>query len=192
MDVSVSSALRSCVDWIRRPPEMSHVRRNVSPTWLTWMPNGVFTLIVWRYYWPALFSRSWRYIDLWVWRREEARRRHSVTCLQNTLYTVFHQTHVGDSVNFQRIFPKKIRCQVLQENCSNVFIKTPPHPKWVATLPNARYITRYSSYIYKLWWGFNDQSKSGLLLSLTVKTYLKSANIWHSYGQKDGLCRALS
>jgi len=125
MSVFRSHCVRASTEYVVR---RRHVRRNVSPTWLTWMPNGVFTLIVWRYYWPPLFSRSWRYIDSGLWRREEARRRHSVTCLQNTLYTVFHQTHVGDSVNFQRIFQNKFRCQVLQENCSNVFIKDPSAP----------------------------------------------------------------
>jgi len=93
---------------------------------------------------------------------------------------------------FNEFSPKKFAVRFSRKIAPTYLSKTPPHPKWVATLPNARYITRYSSYIYKLWWGFNDQSKSGLLLSLTVKTYLKSANIWHSYGQKDGLCRALS
>jgi len=39
---------------------------------------------------------------------------------------------------------------------------------------------------------FNNQIKQGLLLSLPVKTNLKSVNIWHSYGQKGGLCLALS
>jgi len=34
--------------------------------------------------------------------------------------------------------------------------------------------------------------KKGLLLSLPVKTSLKSVNIWHSYRQKGGLCCALS
>ena len=41
-----------------------------------------------------------------------------------------------------------------------------------------------------MWWDF--QIKQGLLLSLPVKTNLKSVNIWHSYGQKCGLCLALS
>jgi len=188
MDVSVSFALRSCVDWIRRPPEMSHVRRNVSPTWLTWMPNGVFTLIVWRYYWPALFSRSWRYIDLGVWRREGG---GIVWRVCKILYTPCSTRLMSVTLLiFNEFSPKKFAVGFSRK--ATYLSKTPPHPKWVATLPNARYITRYSSYIYKLWWGFNDQSKSGLLLSLTVKTYLKSANIWHSYGQKGGLYRALS
>jgi len=39
---------------------------------------------------------------------------------------------------------------------------------------------------------FNNQIKSGLLLSLPVKTFLKSVNIWRSNAQKDELCRALS
>jgi len=39
---------------------------------------------------------------------------------------------------------------------------------------------------------FNKQIKKGLLLSPSVKTILKSVNIWHSYGQSSGLCRALS
>ena len=38
---------------------------------------------------------------------------------------------------------------------------------------------------------FNNQIKSGLLLSLPVKKKLKSVNIWHSYGQKSILCHAL-
>jgi len=39
---------------------------------------------------------------------------------------------------------------------------------------------------------FNNQSCKGLLLSLSVKQFLKSVNIWHSYGQKGGLRHALS
>ena len=39
---------------------------------------------------------------------------------------------------------------------------------------------------------FNNQSCKGLLLSLSVKQFLKSVNIWHSYGQKGGLHHALS
>ena len=38
----------------------------------------------------------------------------------------------------------------------------------------------------------NNQIKSGLLQSLTVKFFFKSVYIWHSYMQKGGLCRALS
>jgi len=37
---------------------------------------------------------------------------------------------------------------------------------------------------------FNKQIKRGSLLSLPVKK-LKSVNIWHIYGLKGGLCRAL-
>lgn len=151
MDVSVSFALRSCVDWIRRPPETSHVRRNVSPTWLTWMPNGVFTLIVWRYYWPPLFSRSWRYIDSGcgggkrrgggiVWRVCKILYTPCSTRLMSVTLLIFNEF---SKINFAVRFSRKIAATYLS--------KTPPHPKWVATLPNARYITRYSSYIYKLW-----------------------------------------
>ena len=38
---------------------------------------------------------------------------------------------------------------------------------------------------------FNNQIEKRLLLSLPVK-FFKSVNIWHSYGQKGGLCRAFS
>jgi len=37
----------------------------------------------------------------------------------------------------------------------------------------------------------SNQIKKGLLLSLPAKNFVKSVNIWHSYGQKGRLCRAL-
>jgi len=39
----------------------------------------------------------------------------------------------------------------------------------------------------------DNQMKTGLLMSLPVKKIIKkSVDIWHSYGQTSGLCRALS
>ena len=50
----------------------------------------------------------------------------------------------------------------------------------------ARYMTRQCSYIFKVWWGFNNRIKKGLLLGVRVIKFLKSMNIWQSNKQDRG------
>jgi len=114
-----------------------------------------------------------------------------------------HQTHSGKSVNSQPIY-NFFHCQIFQSICSKYLLKIQPHLTCVATLPCGTLMSENEQHspsnvvindklqrTIKVWWIVNNQIKNGLLLSPPV-IFFKSVNIWHSYGQKTGLCRALS
>ena len=80
-------------------------------------------------------------------------------------------------------------------------IKHPPHLAYVATLPCETLMSTKQAINDKLQNSVatslrcggvvNNQIKNGLLLSLRVKTILKSVNIWQSYKQKECLVHFL-
>jgi len=117
-----------------------------------------------------------------------------------------HHTHRSNSVHSQPIFKFFSLSDSLVN--SQQRLKIPPHLTCVATLPcktlmseNER-LSQTNAVVNDKLLGtvvthlrsggiFNNQIEKRLLLSLPVK-FFKSVNIWHSYGQKGGLCRAFS
>ena len=78
---------------------------------------------------------------------------------------------------FNEFSPKKFAVRFSRKIAATYLSKTPPHPKWVATLPNARYITRYSSYrlsVTKLSKEFLQRAVRRHWLS-----YRRCSNPWH-------------